>query len=375
MVGSADVLIVGGGVIGLTAAYYLALENVRVTLIDQGDFGREASWAGAGILPPAPSADSQDAFNQLHRQSILEFPNLSSDLLRQTGLDNGYRVCGGLEFAAGTDSGHEGEWSGPGVEVEQLSELAACQREPGLGPDLGPAKFLPGLAQVRNPRHMRALTEACRLLGVDLRPHCPLLNITHDSSRITGIQTNREELHCQRLLITTGAWTAAVAQKLGCVIPVRPIRGQIALFRMAPPLLRHVLMWGARYIVPREDGRVLVGSTEEDVGFKKQTTEEAIASLIELATRLVPQLGQAPVEKTWAGLRPGSPDGKPFIGRIPNWKNGFVAAGHFRSGIQLSPGTGLLCRDLLLDCKPAISLESLRPDRFSQSNISLPFPS
>ena len=147
----------------------------------------------------------------------------------------------------------------------------------------------------------------------------------------------------------------------------------MALFRASASLLRHVLMWGARYIVPREDGRVLVGSTEEEAGFVKQTTEEAIESLLKLAVRLVPQLANTPIEKTWAGLRPGTPDGKPCIGRLPGWKNGFVAAGHFRSGIQLSPGTGMLCRDLLLDRKQAISLESLRPDRFSQANRTPPF--
>ena len=129
-------------------------------------------------------------------------------------------------------------------------------------------------------------------------------------------------------------------------------------------LLRSVLLWGARYIVPREDGRVLVGSTEESVGFDKQTTEEAIGSLLNFAYRLVPKLSQHPVEKRWAGLRPATSDGQPCIGRIPGCSNAFLAAGHFRSGIQLSPGTGMVCKELLLEQKPSVSLESLRPDRF-----------
>ncbi len=375
MAGSADVLIVGGGVIGLSAAYYLALENVAVTLIDRGDFGQEASWAGAGILPPASPVDREDAFEQLHRLSMLEFPKLSADLLRQTRIDNGYRVCGGLEFQAGADSGHAGEWSGADVAAETLDEPATRIREPALGKNLGPATYLPGLAQVRNPWHMRALIEACRLLGVRLEPRCECLDILARGDRIASAWTSQGELTCSRLLITTGAWSANLVQKLGCRVPVSPVRGQIVLFNMKKPVLRHVLMWGARYLVPREDGRVLVGSTEENAGFVKQTTDEAIASLSALAVQLVPALAQVPVEKTWAGLRPGTPDGKPCLGRLPGWHNAFLAAGHFRAGIQLSPGTGMICSDLLLDRKPVIPLESLRPDRFSASRNAPAFPS
>ena len=149
-----DVLIVGGGVIGLTAAYYLALENVSATVIDRGDFGQEASWAGAGILPPASSRPVEDPFEQLHQLSLREFPNLSADLLRQTRIDNGYRVCGGLEFLAGRSSGHEGEWSGAGVLEEALVESAARTREPALGPGLGDVLFLPIWPRC-NPWHVR----------------------------------------------------------------------------------------------------------------------------------------------------------------------------------------------------------------------------
>jgi glycine oxidase len=375
MAGSADVLIVGGGVIGLTAAYYLALENVSITLIDRGHFGQEASWAGAGILPPASSVHAENALEQLQRLSVLEFSNLSADLLRQTGIDDGYRVCGGLEFLAGAAAGHPGEWSGTDVEAAELDEAATHIREPALGRNLGYAVYLPGLAQVRNPWHMRALIESCRLLGVRLEPQCACLDVVSRGDRIEGVRTSKGELACSQLLITTGAWSAELVQKLGCRVPVRPVRGQIVLYNTQRPVLRHVLMWGTRYLVPRQDGRVLVGSTEEEAGFAKQTTDEAISSLSALAAQMVPLLANSPIEKTWAGLRPGTPDGKPCLGRLPGWRNAFLAAGHFRAGIQLSPGTGIMCRDLLLDRKPSISLESLRPDRFSTGGTDPAFPS
>lgn len=369
-----DVLIVGGGVIGLTAAHYLALENISATVIERGDFGQEASWAGAGILPPASSKPVEDPFEQLHQLSLREFPNLSADLFRQTGIDNGYRVCGGLEFLAGRSSGHEGEWSGAGVQPEALDESAARTREPALGSGLGGVLFLPGLAQVRNPWHIRALVASCKQLGVGLRSKCEFLDAKLSGDRIVAACTAQGEISCGRVLFTSGPWTAGLLRQLGYSLPVRPVRGQIALVNTEKSLLRHVLMWGARYIVPREDGRVLVGSTEEEAGFDKSTTREAISSLLEFAHRLVPALARFPVEKTWAGLRPATPDDRPCIGQLPNWGNAFVAAGHFRSGIQLSPGTGLICKDLLLDRKPAIPLESLRPDRFAQEKGPAYFP-
>jgi glycine oxidase len=364
MAARSDVLIVGGGVIGLTTARYLALENVSVTLIDRGDLGQEASWAGAGILPPASSMPSEDGFEQLFQLSLPEFPGLSAELRRQTGIGNGYRVCGGIEFLAGAASGHADEWSGAGVKAVPLDELATLDREPALAHGLGATNFLPDLAQLRNPWHIRALVESCRQLKIDLIPGCAFQSIERSGDRILAAKTSLSVFSFGKILFASGAWTAEVMQALAFAVPIFPIRGQIALFNAGKPLLHSVLLWGSRYIVPREDGRVLVGSTEENAGFQKQPTDEAIDDLSAFGCRLVPALARHPLEKRWAGLRPATPDGKPCIGRVPGWSNAFMAAGHFRSGIQLSPGTGLVCVDLLLGRKPAISLEPLRPDRF-----------
>src|SRR5262249_13773854 len=150
------------------------------------------------------------------------------------------------------------------------------------------------------------------------------------------------DIRAGKYLITAGAWTDTLLGELGWRPGVRPVRGQIALLHTSPPLLRRVVEQGKLYIVPRPDGRVLVGSTEEDAGFAKRTTAAAVRELLAFACGLVPGLGEAPVERCWAGLRPGNPDGLPFLGPVPGLENAFVAAGHFRAGIQLSPGTGLL---------------------------------
>jgi glycine oxidase len=144
----------------------------------------------------------------------------------------------------------------------------------------------------------------------------------------------------------------------------------MALLNTGMPLFRHVLLWGSRYVVPRADGRVLIGSTEENAGFEKRTTAEAIAGLLALGSGLVPGLASAHVEKCWAGLRPGSPDGLPFLGPVPGYDNLFVGAGHFRAGIQLSPGSALVLKELILGQPLTIPLEMFRLDR---SLLSKPF--
>jgi glycine oxidase len=357
-----DVLILGGGVIGLTVAYSLARERVAVALLDQGDFGQEASWAGAGILPPGSPRHARTPVEQFRAASTARFARLSEELRELTGLDNGYRVCGGLEFVD-PDAAAGEEWSGEGATVEMVSGRQLRELEPALAPGLEAAYHLPQMAQVRNPRHLKALVVACSRLGVRLLPGCPAYGFERQEGHITAARTAAGPLAAGQFLVATGAWTGGLLEPFGWRPGIRPVRGQIALLRTAAPLFRRVLMHGSRYLVPRPDGRLLVGSTEEDAGFDKHTTAEAIAGLLALATSLVPGLAAAHVERCWAGLRPGSPDGLPFLGRVPGTDNLFVAAGHFRAGIQLSPATGQVMYELLLGREPTLPLEPFRPDR------------
>ena len=154
-----------------------------------------------------------------------------------------------------------------------------------------------------------------------------------------------------------------LSRSLGWRPGIHPVRGQIALLNSDVPVLRRILLWGLRYVVPRADGRVLIGSTEEHAGFNKQTTAAAIADLLALGCQLAPGLAEARVERSWAGLRPGSPDGLPFLGSVPGFSNVYIAAGHFRAGIQLSPGTGLVMKELLLGQPLTVPLDAFRLDR------------
>jgi glycine oxidase len=286
------------------------------------------------------------------------YPGLSAALREETGLDNGYHVCGGVELPQEGQKPSDlptEEWHGEGAVAEALSGWLIPEVTGGF---VGPARFaahLPGMAQVRNPWHLRALEAACRARGVQLLAEWPVRRIVREGERVVGVDGDQGRLVAGQYLVSGGAWTGQLLEEVGVALPVRPVRGQMVLLRM-PAGRRPIVLQGARYIVPREDGMVLVGSTMEDVGFDTTTTEEAITGLLEFARGVNPRLGEAPVEKAWAGLRPASADGKPYLGAVPGFANLHVAAGHFRSGILLSPITGVVMMQHLTGRETAVPL-------------------
>ena len=225
------------------------------------------------------------------------------------------------------------------------------------------AFLLPDEAQLRNPRHLQALIAACKQAGVEITADVAADQVAIGPDHIRGIDSSRGLLSAHRYCFTAGAWTGQLLYVLGLSISVLPLRGQMVLFRCGSPPIRHIVNEGSRYIVPRDDGRVLVGSTEEEVGFDKRTTDEAISELAAFARELVPALAEAPIEQTWAGLRPASFDGLPYLGQLPGLPNAFVAAGHFRSGLFLSPATAVVMSQLVRGEKPAIDLTPFRVGR------------
>jgi glycine oxidase len=359
-----EVVIVGGGVIGLTTAYFLAREGLRVHLLDQGPLGKEASWAGAGILPPSNWSTARYPFDRLRALSGQLFPELSAELKEKSGIDNGYVRCGGFDFLSLQGEAGDQEWCGEGIPCEKADEAEVARLEPALAPGLGAAILLPTLAQLRNPRHLQALRLVCERSGnVRFSEGVAAKGFTARGELLGSVTTSAGVVEADAFVVASGAWTDRLLAPLGVRLGIHPVRGQIALLNPGRVLFRRVLLWGSRYLVPRQDGRVLAGSTEEDAGFEKQTTADGVSGLLRLATDLVPALAKADVERCWAGLRPGSVDGLPFIGRMPEFSNLYVAAGHFRAGIQLSPGTALLLKELIVGQPLSMSLEAFRLER------------
>jgi glycine oxidase len=360
----ADCVIIGAGVVGLSLAYELVQRNWQVTVLDKGQVGKGTSWAGAGILPPANLQTATHPLEQLRGWSQALHPLWAEQLLTETGIDTGFRKCGGV-YAANT----AGEAAALVAWVHSLQEeLIACERwdaaqlmehAPGLKAFAESAHFrlayyLPDECQLRNPRHLQALHIACRQRGVQFLEQCEVQHVEAESAseKITGVQTNLGMIQGKQFCFTAGAWTSLLLNKMQVTTHVFPVRGQMLLFHSPQPILKKIFNVGSRYAVPREDGHLLFGSTEEEVGFDTSTTEEALQELQHLAYDWLPELRHAVLLKSWSGLRPQTLDGLPYIGRLPNMENGYVAAGHFRSGLHLSPATAV-CLANLLENKPS----------------------
>ncbi|HZN35870.1 MAG TPA: glycine oxidase ThiO [Pirellulaceae bacterium] len=369
-----DVLIIGGGVIGLSLAWDLARHGRSVQVIDQGEPGREASWAGAGILPAAVRRTDQHPYEQLYGLAGELHSDWARDLHAATGIDNGYRRCGGLYLARTPgETAALAAWAAAlrdeGIEVQQLSADRLAGLEPKLavaqqsGRSAAPCFHVPGEAQLRNPRHLQALSLACRAAGVTIASNTAASGAVITAGQVEAIETSAGPLRAGQYCFTAGAWTGQLLSQLGISVGIVPIRGQMVLFRCAEPPVRHIINEGSRYLVPRDDGRLLAGSTEEEVGFDKRTTDDAIAELTRFARSLIPALAGAEIEQTWAGLRPGSFDGLPYLGRLPGLPNAFIASGHFRSGLSLSPATAVVMSQLIRDEPTEIDLAPFRVGR------------
>ncbi|MFH5806436.1 glycine oxidase ThiO, partial [Alienimonas sp. DA493] len=378
---SPDVLIVGGGVIGLSCGVELARRGRSVLLLERDAVGARtgaASWAGAGMLPPASLEHAESPRDRLRAFAHTRWDDWAAALREASGVDVGYERLGSLhvshpelggDFAAEEAEQAAAAFRRGGVCAEWLPPEALRTEVPFLSREVAAVVRLPDAGQVRNPRLLRAL-RAAGGIRLEIREGTPVRAVRRLGGRAVGVMTEAgERLDAGAVLLCGGAWTGGLLAPLGFDAAVRPVRGQIALLRTPKRPFAPVIECGARYLVPRADGRTIVGATQEEVGFRPDTTAAGLAGLLDFAAALVPALGGAAVERCWAGLRPGTPDGNPLLGHVPGRDAGeidglFLAAGHFRDGLQQSPGAAAIVADLIEDRPPPVSLEGLAPGRF-----------
>ena len=264
-----DVVIVGGGVIGLSIAFALAREGIRPTVVDRRDLGREASWAGAGLIPPVAENRSRQPLVALRSWSAELYPSWSAALGEETGIDVGYRRTGGVDVAWTDLEDQElrataGRWRAEGIAYERLAPGDYARVEPALNPELKAVYYLPDRAQVRNPWLLRALMAAVSRRGGRLMPWNGVEGFRVQDRRVTAVRTSVGDLPCGMVVVAAGAWSGSLLETIGVDAPTPPIKGQIVLLRGERPLIRRVVEHGKNYLVPRDDGRVLVGATEEE---------------------------------------------------------------------------------------------------------------
>jgi glycine oxidase len=337
------VVIVGGGIIGCATALELASSECEVTLIERGKLGNEASWAGAGLLCALLPWDYREEVTRLVDGSRALYPEWVG-ALSASGVDPEYRTSGLLVLPP-YNLKKALAWAH--TSGESLLELPAHTVESSLAID-APSLWMRDVAQVRNPRLLRALRQMLDLRGVTVLESTPVSGWQEFNSRITGVLTPRGVLEAEMFVVAAGAWSGEVLGEWGAQLPVKPVRGQIVLYKTAPGRLRHMLYRDGLYIIPRDDGHVLVGSTLEDVGFDKRVTAAARESLTQGAVELLPWLKDTPIVGHWAGLRPGSTDNIPIIGRHPQIENLFINSGHYRYGVTLAPISAQLMADEIL---------------------------
>ena len=348
-----DFVIVGGGVVGLSVAYALALEQASVTVLDAGLPG-QASAAAAGMLAPLAEARQSSPFVPLGVESLRLWPSFVDGLQEEfkTALclagPGMLRVaCTEAEDAALCEA--LGWQRGLGLPLHRLNAAEARAFEPALSSGVCGGVFSPQERHVEPRLLLQALTAACARRGVVIQSQARVTAIDASRSRMTALRTEDAVVSGGAYVVTGGAWSAALGITLGAHFPIHPLRGQMAALGPLQPLpFRHTIYAHNGYLVPRADGRVLAGATEERAGFDAQTTVAGIGTLRALAEALVPSLAAAPQHSIWAGLRPVSADGLPLLGRVPGWDNIHVAAGHGRNGILLTPLTGRLMAAHLL---------------------------
>lgn len=348
-------IIIGGGVIGLMSAYLLAEAGQSVCLIEQGTLGREASWAGGGIVSPLYPWRYSPAVSALAHWSQDFYPRLGAHLSGLTGCDPEVHVTG-LYWLDLDDEAEALAWAGAlGRPLARVPITAAQAAVPPLGGGFERALYMAGVANVRNPRLVKALRAALlQLPNVTVHEQTPVSGFVHEGGRVVGVQTGQGELRAARVVLAAGAWSGELLATLGLKLPVEPVKGQMILFKCAEDFLPSMVLAKGRYAIPRRDGHVLVGSTLEHAGFDKTPTEQALASLKASAIELLPALADAQVVGHWAGLRPGSPEGIPFIGEVPGYDGLWLNCGHYRNGLVLAPASCQLLADLMLGRKPII---------------------
>ena len=346
-----DCIIVGGGAIGLLTARQLFLEGVDVLLLEKGPLGGESSWAGGGIISPLYPWRYDDAVNVLAERSKKIYPKLVKALFDETKVDCELLDSGLLSVV---DNDREiidwaKKWSVEAKFIENIDAIHKIEKTVGSVVDKG--IWMPDIKQIRNPQFIKALKSSFEVLSIPYQEYCEVEEIINSDNKVTGVRTSKQTFSANKIIIASGAWSAqfSVTQTSVNVIPVK---GQMIMYQGEPGLVKRMILSEGHYIIPRKDGRILAGSTLEKIGFDKTISTAAFNELHQAAIELIPLLDTLTVERQWAGLRPGTEKGIPYICQHDDIEGLYIHAGHFRNGIVLGAASAELMVDIVLGREP-----------------------
>ncbi len=350
-----DVIVIGGGIIGVSLAIELRKRGSSVLVVERGEPGREASHAAGGMLVDCP-LETPEVLQPLATASANMYPEFTYELEVESGMKVDLRDAGAIVFPP-PEHVHEQ----PGFRVSSLLPTPIAELEPALA-DAGRPAFCLKERSV-DPRALTtAAIKTAKNRGVDFSSGDPVTRVDVSDGRASGVSTTKTSFSGAKVVNCAGAWSGQIAP---IAFPTRPVKGQmLCLVMPSREMIEHVIRAPDVYLIPRSDGRLLVGATVEEAGFDKRTDRATIQRLHRAALALVPKLADAKILEDWAGLRPGTPDALPILGatEIPGY---FVATGHFRDGILLAPITAQIMANLITGCAVDYDLKAFDPRRFA----------
>ena len=368
-----DILVIGGGIIGLSLARELARAGRSVLVLEGAHAGAAASSAAAGLIAPSLAALPPAPLAELCFQSAALYPSWIEDLRAEGAGDVGFRRPGihavwPDETQAAQARQTLGDHARPGRRAEWITAAELREREPAFVGPIAGATCFPDDAQVTPPRLARQVARVAELAGVQVRENEPVRRLVRDGDRISEAVTSSERYHPGLVVLTAGAWSGDVLAAIGVHLPTRPVKGQLLLADCRVSPVRKPLHVGDALFVPRPDGRLVIGVTVEEVGFDDRVTLAGLRSILHEACAAVPAVGQLPMRRAWAGLRPATPDELPCMGPVPPLRNLWASVGHFRKGILLAPRLARLVADSILAGRPDAALTPFLPERYSLAN-------
>ncbi len=362
-----DTIIVGAGAVGMMTAQLLSQQGQKVCLIDKGKVGSESSWAGGGILSPLYPWQYSDAVNNLATWSQQHYPDFFYTLIQETGIDVELINSGLLIRIDEQQKSDIQRWSSKyNPSVAYVNAVESLQIESSSAPVQRESLWLANVSQVRNPRLVRALHQSMINNTITLYENCEVLSVSTTSSRFNAVQTTTGKIVANHLVIASGAWSSQLFNDIGqhqTSATINPVRGQMMIIKTPPDTLKRIILEDGHYVIPRKDGRVLIGSTIEHVGFDKSITDDAHDKLLQAAIAIVPSLSQFKVEHHWAGLRPGTLNGVPYISQHPEISGVFINSGHYRNGIILGLASAQLMVNIMLGQPEILNISDYRCEK------------